>query len=114
MKRSNSELKDTTKREVMRRHNRCFECGTTHGLTFSHILTKRWYDDYNDADNIVLDCIDCHHVWDNGTFEQKKKMKSLSRRMDIIRALRDKAIGEVRRRIQNRLDVLNYGMGGEI
>lgn len=109
MRGSNSKLKDTTKRAVHQKFNRCFECGSTFGLTYSHILKRRWYDDYNDQDNIVLDCIDCHHIWDNGTFEQKAKMKSLNQRIKIIEGLRDKSFGEVRRRIEARLSVLKYG-----
>lgn len=109
MRESSTKLKDTTKRIVQQRHRRCFECGSTFGLTYSHILKKRWYPDYNDPDNIVLDCIDCHHVWDNGTFEQKAKMKSLNQRIKIIEGLRDKSFGEVRRRIEARLSVLKYG-----
>lgn len=109
MRESNTKLKDTTKRIVQQRHRRCFECGSTFGLTYSHILKKQWYSDYNDPDNIVLDCIDCHHVWDNGTFEQKARMSSLMRRIEIIKKIQEKTYGEVQKRITARLEVLRYG-----
>ncbi len=109
MRESNSKLKDTTKRIVQKKYNRCFECGSTFGLSYSHILKKIWYEDYNDPDNIVLDCMDCHHIWDNGTFVQKAKMNSLEKRIEIIKAIQAKTHGGVQRRITSRLEVLRYG-----
>lgn len=110
MKSKSTGISELTKKKVQAKHCRCFECQSTFGLSYSHILKKQWYSNYDDPDNIVLDCIDCHHIWDNGTFLQKSKLNSIDRRMDIIYRLFEKSFGETKIKIQQRYNTLVYGL----
>jgi len=110
MRSKNTGISEQTKKKVQAKYCKCFECHSTFCLSYSHILKKQWYADYNDPDNIVLDCINCHHIWDNGTFAQKSKLNSLDRRMEIIYNLYNKSYSETKTKIRNRYNTLVYGL----
>lgn len=103
-------MKQATANKIKSKYRNCFECGSPSALTYSHILKKQWYADYEDVDNIVLDCYDCHHIWDNGTFVQKSNMASIEKRMAIIKNLFEKSIGAIKDKVRRRYNTLAYGL----
>jgi len=71
------------------RPHKCGGCGTKlyepRAAYFSHIIKKGRRPDLRLVyENVLLDCIDCHRIWDFGTLEQKRKLKNFEDRLAYI------------------------------
>lgn len=72
-----------------KRIHQCTGCGSyltePKAIYFSHTIRKGRRNDLRlHPDNIELECDSCHHIWDNGTIEQKKKLLSFEHKLKFI------------------------------
>ena len=72
------QLSDKSKKIVQNRDGqRCNNCGSTFALSWSHIVRKsRKPQLYDNPNNVVIHCMDCHHIWDNGSHQQRVKLRT--------------------------------------
>lgn len=57
-------------------------------IYFSHTIPKKKREDLRLHDkNVDLECARCHHIWENGTLEQKMALKSFQHKMDKIKIM---------------------------
>lgn len=53
---------------------------------FSHTIRKAEREDLIlEEQNIEIECYDCHHIWDKGTWDKIMKQKNFTRRMEYIK-----------------------------
>jgi hypothetical protein len=75
------------------REHICESCGekledVLYPNNFSHVIRKSRNKSIRlNKLNIMLECIDCHYVWDNGTWKERMEMKSWNRKLEIIKEL---------------------------
>lgn len=68
------------------RDNICESCGTTQNLTHSHIIPKSIRSDLGlEITNIIYQCINCHTIWEHGSWEQKMKLSNFNKMMNYIK-----------------------------
>lgn len=55
---------------------------------FSHIIPKGRRKDLKlEKDNIVLECIECHTLWETGSMEKKRKMLNFEHKLKYVENL---------------------------
>jgi len=77
-----SKLRQQRKQQV----KHCESCGKTGvWLTYSHILSVKQYPEYeHDQDNALLECLECHHLYEHGSLAEKMKQPSWPRKLRFI------------------------------
>jgi hypothetical protein len=74
------------------REHKCVLCDKFLGwepniFYFSHILTKGAYPKFRlNKDNIMLNCMDCHIVWDNGDASKLKNHKEWKEKKEELKS----------------------------
>lgn len=69
----------------------CTSCHKNLGSTpsahyFSHIIPKSRRNDLRlSKDNIVLECIECHTLWESASNERKRTMKNFNHKLEYIK-----------------------------
>jgi 5-methylcytosine-specific restriction endonuclease McrA len=54
--------------------------------TYSHIIPKKRRQDLRwEPDNMVPDCWDCHHIWDNMPWSKKVQLMNIGERLAYIK-----------------------------
>jgi len=59
---------------------------TPHAMFFSHIIPKKKRNDLRLVEeNYLLECMQCHHIWDNGTIKQKMELNNFDEKLAYIK-----------------------------
>ena len=66
----------------------CVSCGTTERLTHSHVLTVGQFPQHEaNPVNILLECAECHTIWEHNKAQAKRIQASWGRKMAIMQQL---------------------------
>lgn len=84
---ANSQAKKVIKEAMLRSSGGlCTGCLNRKPLTLSHIIPISLRKDLElDQDNLLLECMDCHTVWEHGTLEKKKALLNYQLKENYIK-----------------------------
>jgi hypothetical protein len=98
--------KDVFQEIAAERPHVCQSCGESlqelSPANFSHVIRKSRKETLRlNKKNVYLECLDCHYIWDNGTWEQRMEMKSWDDKLEIIKELDPEYYGLIQLKIKN-------------
>jgi hypothetical protein len=68
------------------REHICESCGTKEMLSHSHIIPRSRRKDLEcDKENIIYQCLKCHHIWEHGTAKEKAGLPNFEKIIEYIK-----------------------------
>jgi 5-methylcytosine-specific restriction endonuclease McrA len=80
--------KSLLKKTLLNECGHICKCGSTYLLDLSHIIPVGREKQYEVLKlNLVIDCRNCHNIWEHGTWEEKEKLPDFYSRLKKIRII---------------------------